>query len=156
MKICSCCKEAKDHEEFTRKIQAKDGLSSACKACTRKRSKNHYLSNKSQYLEKNKRNKEINREKIWNFLKSSCCVDCGEDNPLLLEFDHIKEKNYNISNMIGSQIWSAIELEMQNCEVVCANCHKLRTYSRSKTWYYQQWIKQNADVCPLATNETKG
>ena len=63
--------------------------------------------------------------------KASGCVDCGESNPIVLDFDHIRDKKYNISRMIHDGFsWKAIVKEMQKCEVVCANCHRIRTHNR--------------------------
>jgi len=54
--------------------------------------KEHYERKKKYYIEKSsKRNnilREENRIKIINFLKKNSCIDCGENNLLVLEFDH--------------------------------------------------------------------
>lgn len=80
-----------------------------------------------------KRNK--NRTKIYNYLLVNPCADCGEKDPIVLEFDHLdpKNKNYNISNMM-SYSWEKIEKEIEKCQVVCANCHRRRTAS-TYNWY---------------------
>ena len=63
------------------------------------------------------------------------CSDCGESDPIVLEFDHVRgEKLFTIGNA-GPQkgrIWSRMALwtEIQKCDVVCANCHARRTYAR--------------------------
>ena len=155
MKKCSCCGEEKSLDSFTKKNSTKDGLNHSCSSCTKLRSKNHYDQNKKQYLDRNKKVKFSNREKIWNLLCSSKCTDCGEENPLFLEFDHLKDKTYNVSSMIGSCRWNQILKEISKCDIVCCHCHKLRTYQRLNTWYYQQWLKQKEVVSPVATNELK-
>jgi hypothetical protein len=49
----------------------------------------------------------------------------------MLDFDHIKDKKYNISRMIHDGFsWKAIKKEVEKCEVVCANCHRVRTHYR--------------------------
>ena len=59
------------------------------------------------------------------------CTDCGYSaHPAALEFDHvIGDKVANVSRLIGST-WSRLEAEMEKCEVVCANCHRIRTVTR--------------------------
>ena len=63
---------------------------------------------------------------------NSGCVDCGyNDHPQALQFDHIRDKRANVSNMIRSDYsWNEIKKEIAKCEVVCANCHSIRTYMR--------------------------
>ena len=62
----------------------------------------------------------------------SGCVDCGyAENPVALDFDHVRgEKMMAISGMVGRlRSWVSIEREIVKCEVVCANCHRIRTWS---------------------------
>lgn len=48
-----------------------------------------------------------------------------------MQFDHLRDKKANVSNMIRSDYsWEAIKLEILKCEVVCANCHAVRTKTR--------------------------
>jgi hypothetical protein len=49
----------------------------------------------------------------------------------VLDFDHLGEKSYNVSDAIARVLsWARIELEIAKCEVVCANCHRIRTHER--------------------------
>jgi len=61
-------------------------------------------------------------------------MDCGEDDPIVLEFDHLPEfeKKFNISHAISgsTRSWRLIKSEIDKCEVVCSNCHKRRTARR--------------------------
>lgn len=64
----------------------------------------------------------------------SGCIDCGFNlHPRALEFDHISDnKRANVSNLIRSDYsWKTILEEIAKCEVVCANCHAIRTANRS-------------------------
>ena|ERR1039458_1005100 len=64
----------------------------------------------------------------------SGCVDCGiNGDPRILAFDHLpdEEKVDDVSSMVGScRPWKMIAEEISKCEVVCANCHRIRTEER--------------------------
>lgn len=72
---------------------------------------------------------------IKDHLLEHPCVDCGNSNIAVLEFDHLRDKKYGISRMYrdGMAI-TRIQEEIDKCDVVCANCHRIRTYSRSDSW----------------------
>lgn len=80
------------------------------------------------------RRREIHsgRNAIWilDFLSSHPCVDCGESDPIVLEFDHLDPatKAFNISKARreGYSL-QRIQGEIKKCEVRCANCHRRRT-----------------------------
>jgi hypothetical protein len=65
--------------------------------------------------------------------KEHGCVDCGyRTHAQALQFDHTSDnKKASVSNLIRSDYcWETIKIEMAKCEVVCANCHAVRTYAR--------------------------
>ena len=59
-------------------------------------------------------------------------MDCGENDIVVLEFDHIgDDKLSSISLMISrAASWTTILKEIEKCEVVCANDHRRRTARR--------------------------
>jgi hypothetical protein len=76
------------------------------------------------------RRRRAARELIAKRLHAGC-ADCGTKEVAVLEFDHIGEKSGHVSTM-GWEGYAAKRLtkELDACEVVCVNCHRLRTYSR--------------------------
>ena len=60
------------------------------------------------------------------------CIDCVMKYPhFVLQFDHLRDKKMNIAKMAsGGYSMKAIKDEIRKCEVVCANCHSIRTYNR--------------------------
>jgi hypothetical protein len=71
------------------------------------------------------------REHVLDYLRRTPCVDCGERDPVVLEFDHVGAKAASISKLVSDAAsMKAVDAEMARCEVVCANCHRRRTAVR--------------------------
>lgn len=77
-------------------------------------------------------NKVKELQHFISFMKMlSGCVDCGYDkHPAALDFDHILPGK--IKNVAACKNLEEAEREMEKCEVVCANCHRIRTAERLK------------------------
>ena len=73
---------------------------------------------------------EKRMRQLVEFFGANPCVDCGEADPLVLEFDHIGDKRFSISAGFSGRNWQSILDEMAKCDVVCANCHRRRTAER--------------------------
>lgn len=71
---------------------------------------------------------EQNIERIRDYLRSHPCADCGEGDPIVLEFDHLADKARDVTRMVNSgMIWPTIAREIAKCQVRCVNCHRRRT-----------------------------
>lgn len=96
----------------------------------------HYVNNKSKMLSKSRANNKIaikrNVQYIKDYLETHPCVDCGNSNTIVLEFDHVSgNKKMNLSCMkYGAYSLKALKEEVAKCEVRCANCHRIATYER--------------------------
>lgn len=137
-KICWSCKEEKPLEDFGNNRRKKDGKQGYCKICSREKDKNHYQSSAHRRTSiRNDASLRTNRARqyILNHLRQNPCIDCGERDVVVLEFDHIEKKQYNISRMmyLGCTIKN-IENEIKKCEVRCANCHKRKTANQFGWW----------------------
>jgi len=68
------------------------------------------------------------RKFIADYLATHPCVHCGESDPVVLEFDHIREKNRNIARLVadGATI-KQIQKEIDLCQVLWRNCHARKT-----------------------------
>lgn len=78
------------------------------------------------------------RRKINEYFSNNPCVDCGETDIFVLEFDHVRgDKNFTISQKIGNLAWAIIENEIAKCDIRCTNCHLKRTIATSDNhnWY---------------------
>ena len=91
-----------------------------------------YLSKPDYYKAKTKENRRAVSLQVREYLNNHPCVDCGEDDPVVLEFDHVFDtKTANISDLVKTNhCWNTIIKEIQKCEVRCANCHRRITVLR--------------------------
>jgi hypothetical protein len=84
------------------------------------------------------------RAHVEPYLRSHPCIDCGETDVRVLQFDHCRgQKKAEVSRLIreGYSL-EVIKAEMAKCDVVCANCHIRRT-ARQFCWW-------NAELAPVA------
>jgi hypothetical protein len=130
MKRCARCGEEKPTSEFGWKNKAKGWLRSYCRPCLAENSREHCAANKPSYRARTMRRKRQQRANRSNFLveyfKSHPCVDCGETDPLVLEFDHLRDKEFDIGHEFTSRPWHQVLAEIEKCDVACANCHRRR------------------------------
>jgi hypothetical protein len=128
---CSRCGELKPVEDFFWRRRAKGQRDSLCRPCRSAYGKEHYAANRRRYIEQASVQKQwVRRQRtmaLIEFFDTHPCVDCGERDPLVLEFDHLGAKSFGIGQALAYRSWQSILEEMEKCEVVCANCHRRRT-----------------------------
>jgi hypothetical protein len=136
-KFCGKCKTEKEVSNFGKRGNK---LQPWCKPCKNFWDRENYRNNKSQRRTQinTRRNTCIaeNREFLKDYFEKHHCVDCGESDLVVLEFDHIYGvKTFNVGEAVvqGFSL-EKIKQEIQKCEVVCANCHKRRTSKRGNHW----------------------
>lgn len=82
----------------------------------------------------NARRHKVGRAFIDNLKLSRGCADCGyAEHPAALDFDHRpgEDKLYCVGALWGSSR-ATILAEAAKCDVVCANCHRIRTWKRRR------------------------
>ena len=141
-KRCSSCRELKPLEEFHLDRGRRDGRQNFCKPCNIAVNKRWYREHPEARPERMDEYNRVRRRgrhrEVWAYLCEHPCVDCGEDDPVVLEFDHLRDKVDNISKMASlKRPWSVILEEIEKCEVVCANCHRRRTAARVNSYRWQ-------------------
>lgn len=145
IKTCTKCNISKDLSEFFIRNRALGKLHNQCKDCYRLNRaityQLHYIKYKKQYLLRAKnRRKALRtefRQNMLTYLVDKSCVDCGESDIRVLEFDHIdpSQKLFSISQSVRlGRGWSEVLTELEKCVIRCANCHKKRT-SEQYNWY---------------------
>lgn len=80
---------------------------------------------------RNTRTKVAARQALINEYKmEKGCINCGyADNPVALDLDHRdpEHKTGNISNLLRYSSWAVVLAELEKCQVLCANCHRVKT-----------------------------
>ena len=140
-RTCSVCKVTKPIVEFNLRNEVTGRRETLCKACKRAYTKSHYRKNKDAYKRRAKGHsrkvREENGRKLAEYLRSHPCIDCGEADIIVLEFDHLQGKRKAVGAMVnGCYGWETILLEIAKCEVRCSNCHKRRT-ARTRGWKWK-------------------
>jgi hypothetical protein len=109
-----------------------------CRPCRAEYGREHYVANRQRYINQAiARKRARRRERAEFFLEYFAehpCTDCGETDPVVLEFDHVGAKNFDIGHGFERFGWQRILDEIETCEVVCANCHRRRTCRRAGNW----------------------
>lgn len=133
LKQCSKCGQWKNEEEFNWRWKALGKRHAACRACHKLERDNYYENTREKYIagvmiSKNARREE-GRRYINDYLSTHLCVDCGEGDPVVLEFNHVRgKKRDSIAQLIvNSSPIEVIQAEIDKCDVVCSNCHRRRT-----------------------------
>ncbi len=79
--------------------------------------------------------RERTKAKVIEYLATHPCVDCGEADVVVLEFDHVrgKKKRTIASMLVQGYSFEKILKEIEKCDVRCANCHRRKT-AKAGNW----------------------
>lgn len=128
----------KDVKQFAWRRRSKGQRDSLCRPCRSAYGKEHYAANRQRYIDLARERKQaaaLERYRyLIEFFRDHPCVDCGERDPLVLEFDHLGDKQFNVGAGFAERNWDSILAEIEKCEVVCANCHRRRTAQRRRSF----------------------
>ena len=142
LKRCSRCKADKSEDDFQFRCKVKGIRRSHCKACMSKHHKAYYKSSPTRRI----RIKEVKRERarqnrlyVQGYLRTHPCVDCGEQDVVVLDFDHVrgvKHRRMRKSRGIRTLVHEGVSLkvlkaEIAKCDVRCANDHRRVTAKRA-------------------------
>lgn len=134
-KYCPKCKKEKSKNEFSNNGGRGDGKQAYCKPCSNKLGIQNYHKNKERYY-KVARKRDLKLKLFIAKLKDKPCKDCNKKYPpYVMDFDHL-DKNTKVANVSYLKrhrvAFDKILKEVEKCELVCANCHRIRSYKRQK------------------------
>lgn len=132
MRRCARCGQVRPLEEYHIQYRPTGERLTWCRSCMAEAKRAWYARRRDHQKARVKLNSERttreNQARAWEYLGQHPCVDCGESDPVVLQFDHVGVKRKNVSHMLGGGFrWSEIEAEIANCEVRCGNCHRRKT-----------------------------
>lgn len=134
-RTCARCRRVLPTRDFP--LRRKDGIKryGHCRDCKAAYQRQWYERNRNRHVravndlrrERRRRNRRLMDE-----AKNRPCADCGQMYPpYVMDFDHVRgTKLGNVSEMVSSATTLALLAEIAKCDVVCANCHRLRTHCR--------------------------
>jgi hypothetical protein len=152
VKRCVICRQTLSLDGFNRKVGAPDGLQNVCRECNRASARRYYRENRAKHLaviaQRTREAKARARSLVGGHLLSHPCVDCGEADIRVLDFDHVPGRGKTRSVMEMVNLGFAIErirLEIEKCEVRCRNCHARVTSERRGRDWRAEWAARHEE-----------
>lgn len=144
MKLCSGCGEVKLLSEFHKNKGRKDGVNSYCKPCRAVIDHKRYEAKVGKCVPRHPQGSEQGRSAWLTGLKAGRpCTDCGRVfPPQVMQWDHLP--GYQKLGDLSEDFWGRpredVLAEIAKCELVCTNCHTIRTFERNGwgSW----WVRE--------------
>src|SRR5712691_1199974 len=138
MRACTRCGEVKPLAAFPPVRRGEAKLQSWCRDCFAEANALNYRKNhereKARIYKYVAARKTDTQRRIAEYLSTHPCVDCGEADIVVLEFDHVREKVADVATYANSgRSWERIWAEIEKCEVRCAHSHRLTTLPHLST-----------------------
>jgi hypothetical protein len=134
LRTCGRCGKSKALTEFAWRRKRRGQRDNLCRPCRAAYGRKHYEANRQRYIDQARAQKQrlaLERTRwLIKYFKEHPCVDCGERDPVVLEFDHLRDKVFDIGHSLPYRNWRSILEEIEKCDVVCRNCHRRREARR--------------------------
>ena len=151
-KVCQRCNLERPLAEFQVRRKATGELQPWCSECMAEYKREWYALNRERHIAHVRvmraGTSRANRVRVYTYLAEHPCADCGEADPVVLEFDHVSgEKYHEVGNMVGGGFtWEAIEREISKCVVRCVNCHRRKTAREQGIYQYKTGFRTLAEA----------
>ena len=156
-KVCTGCKASKTLEEFHWANKSRGCRAAKCKYCESIRKKNWRKENTHLTKIYDESVRHRNRQVVLEYMLNHPCIICGEDDPIVLEFDHRDpdKKCFGISDACSrKKTVDVIKEEIKKCDVLCANCHRRKT-AKQYGYYAYKVLNEGFKYNPNAYKEFK-
>jgi len=165
MKRCARCSDTKPHSAFHRSVVRSDGRQVYCIACRAGIDHARYERRVGRTLPRRSLLRYGSARRAWllSLKAGRPCTDCGRVyRPEAMQWDHLPgfEKRGDISSDFWGQHEDDILREVAKCELVCANCHAIRTFRRGGwgKWSVQEsearYARHHSDLFDVRSGET--
>jgi hypothetical protein len=137
-KRCPKCGNIKPFSDFNKNKARTDGLQGYCRICNSDVCRDWLQANPdrlSRLYDLRDARRAAAQAFVKAYLQIHPCVDCGEEDWMVLEFDHVREEKVaHISHLVRDGSLAKLKVEVRKCDVRCANCHRRVTYQRCGSW----------------------
>lgn len=140
MRTCTGCKETKELVLFVKRSPSHlrgpktDPYYYRCKTCHSKKHSDWASKNRDKANAIERKARQSRKTFIDSLKQNKPCSDCGVVYPpYVMDFDHLPNvtKIVELSDAVGKKFSRQRILdEILKCELVCSNCHRIRTHNR--------------------------
>ena len=131
--VCARCGQSKALSDYHR---SRGGAHTYCRDCRNEYDRRYYdVRGRPARLARRRAQIDAARRWMAEIKTGVPCADCGETFPIyVMHWDHLPEfvKVNQVSVMVASRTREAVLEELKKCELVCANCHVMRTVNRAR------------------------
>lgn len=124
MKTCTRCHQMTD--QFSKNKSRSDGLNKWCKPCMKVYGQERYVLQGEFLRGQVVAGRQRRLDEYQEFKRTLVCVDCGNSDFRVLDFDHLSDKLVTISQVARDWSMKRLMTEIAKCDVVCSNCHRIR------------------------------
>ena len=105
-----------------------------CRVCSniqRKNSPSYKSRHSGTRINRSDGSAKSDKKKFLDAVRSAPCLDCGGVfPPCAMDFDHVGPKSFGVMSKYGDKTMAELLEEIAKCEIVCSNCHRVRTAAR--------------------------
>lgn len=101
------------------------------KANMRRLNREWYARNKERQRTRTRTNLAESRRFLASLKANKPCMDCGTQYPpYVMDWDHVRGKKRNVISKMAGSSKEDLFAEIAKCDLVCSNCHRIRTFNR--------------------------